>query len=85
MNTKIYNCFSLNRYLIDSIQKNYLVFTCPSELNDLYVCQLPVNNVDTNSMLYQKAVECCRHRLNHPLKVRRKNEGSFGARWEKFV
>ncbi len=39
----IYKYAQLNDYLIDSIKNNYFVFTSPSEFNDLYDCQLPVD------------------------------------------
>ena len=43
-------------------------------------------NVDTNGVLYQKIVECCRHKARPPkLHIRRKNEGSFGSYWKKVT
>lgn len=43
-------------------------------------------NVDINSAIYKKAVECCRQRVHPPkLEIRRKNTGSFGAYWKGVV
>lgn len=39
----IYKYTPINEYLIESLKNSYFVFTCPSELNDLYDCQLPVD------------------------------------------